>query len=171
MTPGDLWLAVYGALAIVCGATLFARREPTLVRGRSVFLFTALYVALAWAMLTWRGAAIPPRLPIAAILVLAGTAAASPWWFVLGGPRAAVIATMEVCFGRVCAQYEHVERGFVMTVPGGGGLHVGLHALPSSRVTVLSFRARPAHKKSDLFRRLLRKQYPGVLPTIRIRMR
>jgi hypothetical protein len=180
VTPGDVWLAVYASVVVVCAATVLLRREPTLVRGRSVFLFTLVYVALAWVFLAWRhGAvtahAVPPRVLIVALVALGVTALAAPWWFVLGGPRTAVIATMELCFGRVCAQYDRVDAGFVMKVPGGaaggGGLHVGLHALPWSRVTAVSFRARPPHRKSDLFRRLLVKQYAGVLPTIRIRMR
>lgn len=172
MTSGDVWLAGYAALAIVCAATVLLRREPTLVRGRSIFLFTLLYAALAWGFLAWRdgGGAVPTRVWIAGVVALGVSALVAPWWFVLGGPRTAVIAIMEICFGRVCAQYEHVDAGFVMTVPGGS-LDVGLYALPSSRVTVLSFRARPAHRKSDLFRRLLVKQYQGPLPTIRIRMR
>jgi hypothetical protein len=171
VTPGDVWLAAYAALAVICAATVLLRHEPTLVRGRSIFLFTVLYVAIAWGFLAWREAVVPPRVWITAVVALGVSALVAPWWFVLGGPRTAVVAIMEICFGRVCAQYEHVDAGFVMTVPGGGGLHVGLYALPSSRVTVLSFRARPAHRKSDLFRRLLVKQYQGPLPTIRIRMR
>ena len=145
MTPGDVWLAGFAALVIVCAATVLLRCEPTLVRGGTIFFLSALYVALAVS------------------------ASLAPWWFVLGGSSTAVIAIMEECFKRVCARYERSNTGFLMTVPGGG-LHIRLHDLSPARVTALSFRARPAHRKGDLFLRLLRKQYQGVLPTIRIRM-
>jgi len=170
VTPGDAWLAGFAALVVVCAATVLVRREPTLIRGSTVFLFTVLYVALAWAFLAWREGAVPPRLLITGAVALAVGALMAPSWFVLGGPRSDVVAMIEVCFGRVCAQYARAGTGFVMTVPGGG-LHVRIHTLPTKRMTVLSLRARPAHKKSDLFRRLLVKQYRGVLPTMRIRMR
>ena len=152
--------------------TVFVRPEPTLLRGRTVLLFTVLYVAVASGFLAWRDADIPSGVLIAAIVALIASALMAPWWFVLGGPHTAVDAIIEICFGRICATYERSDTGFVMLVPGGGGLHVGVHALPSSRITVLSLRARPGpmHKKGDLFRRLLVKQYHGVLPTIRIRM-
>lgn len=170
VTPGAVWLAGYAAVVVICAATMWLRAEPTLVRGRSVFLFTALYVALAWGAIALREGAVPSRVLVAGVVALGATALLAPWWFVLGGPRAAIFETMEVCFGRVCAQYERTDGGFVMTVPGGG-LHVRLHALPTGRATVLSFRARPAHRKGELFQRLFGKQYQGVLPTIRIRMR
>lgn len=172
MTPADTWLAGFAALVVVCAATVLARPEPTLVRGSTVLRVTALYVALAWGVLAWHDSAIQMRGIIAAGAALILSASMAPWWFVLGGHRTAVASIIEVCFGRVCAQYERTDAGFVMSVPGGG-LHVGLHALASSRMTVLSFRARPSrtrHKKGDLFQRLLVKQYRGVLPVIRIQM-
>jgi hypothetical protein len=88
---------------------------------------------------------------------------------VLGGPRAAVVSTLEVCLGRVCAVYERRDAGFVMTHPAGP-LHISVHALPWTRVSAVSLRARPTYKKADLFRRLFAKQYRGVLPTPRIRI-
>ena len=170
MTPGDLWVAAYVALALLCVVTVLVRREPTLLQGRTVFVFTVANVALAWALLAWRGSPVPARVAVAATVALALTALAAPWWFVIGGPRSAVLSTMEMCFGRICAQYERGDAGFTMMVPGGGGLHIGVRELASGRLTVLTLRARPAHKKSDLFRKLLVKQYRGVLPTIRIRI-
>jgi hypothetical protein len=172
VTSGDFWLLAYAALIVVSAATVLVRREATLVRGGSVFLFTIAYVALAAVVLAWRSgvAAVPARVAIAGVVLLAVTALLAPWWFVLGGPRSEVVSVMEVCFGRVCAQYERVGEGFRMTVPGGG-LHIQLHTLPLGRVTVVSFRARPPHRKGELFRRLFVKQYRGALPTIRIRMR
>jgi hypothetical protein len=169
VTPGDVWLAGFAALVIVCAATVLLRREPTLVRGGTIFFLSALYVALACGFLAWRGDSVPPHVLIAGLLALAVSASLAPWWFVLGGSSNAVIAIMEECFKRVCARYERSDAGFVMSVPGGG-LHIRLHDLSPARVTALSFRARPAHRKGDLFLRLLRKQYHSVLPTIRIRM-
>ena len=43
--------------------------------------------------------------------------------------------------------------------------------LGTDRMTALRFRERPPHKKGELFRRLLIKQWSGPLPTIRIRIR
>lgn len=169
MTPGSAWLVAFAALVIVCVMTVFVRREPTLLRGSTVFQFAVLYVALAWGFLAWRSGGIPPRMLLAGIGALAVTGAMAPWWFVLGGPRTAVAALIEVCFGRVCAQYRRSDSGFVMTVPGGD-FHVRLHAVPLRKLTVLSFREDPAHRKGHLFRQLLLKQYRGVLPTIRIRI-
>jgi hypothetical protein len=169
VTLADAWLAGFAALFVVCAATVFLRKEPTLVRGSTVFLLIVLYVALGWGVLAWRGGTVPSRALIGGLVALGASALLTPWWFVLGGPRAAVISPIEVCFGRVCAQYRASGSGFVMTVPGGD-LHVRLHAVPSSRMTVLSLRARPSHRKSDLFRRLLIKQYRGMFPVIRIRM-
>jgi hypothetical protein len=170
VTPGDLWVAGYVTLALVCVVTVLLRREPTLLQGGTLFVFTVAYVAVAWGLLAWRGTAVPPRVLGAAVVALALAALAAPWWFVLGGPRSAVLSTMEMCFGRICAQYQRGDKGFVMLVPGGGGLHINVRELASSKLTVLSLRARPSHKKSDLFRRLLVKQYRGMLPTIRIRI-
>lgn len=172
MTPGDAWLVAFAGLVLVSAVTVLVRPEPTLLRGGTALGFVALYVAFAWAVLALRGDAIPPRAIIAAVAALVVTGLMAPWWFVLGGHRAGVISTIEVCFGRVCAEYQRTGSGFVMSIPGGD-LHVGLHALASRRLTVISLRARPSHakhKKGDLFRRLLVKQYRGVLPVIRIRM-
>ena len=168
MTPGLAWLLAFIALVAVSAVTVAVRREPTLVRGGTVFQFILLYVALAWGVVAWRVGAIPPRVLAAGGIALALGAAMAPWWFVLGGPRTAVIGLIEVCFGRVCAQFQRVDSGFVMTVPGGD-FHVRVHA-PLRKLTLLSFRQRPPHRKGHLFRQLLRKQYRGPLPVIRIRM-
>lgn len=154
----------------MCGVTVAVRREPSLVRGRSVFLFTLAYVAIGLAALSWSDRAVPGGVVLAALLIVAAAGVLAPWWFVLGGPRSAVIATLEICFGRVCAAYERTTHGFVMTVPGGR-LHVNAHALPNGRFTLVWFRARPEHRKGVLFRRLFAKQYRGPLPTLRIRIR
>lgn len=168
--PGDVWIAAYALGIAAAAATVFLRRDASLLRGRSLFIFTLAYVTLALGSLWLRQGAIPARVLIAGVAAVAVTASLAPWWFVLGGPRASVVETIEVCLGRVCARYERVDGGFVMAVPGGG-LHLRLHALPTERFTVLSFRARPAHRKGALFQRLLAKQYRGVLPTLRVTMR
>ena len=168
MTPGTAWLLGFVAVLAVSAVTIAVRREPTLVRGSLVFRFTILYVAAAWGVFAWRTGGVPPRMLIAGIIALVITLAMAPWWFVVGGPRTAVVTLIEVCFGRVCAQFRRTESGFAMTVPGGD-LHVGVHA-PLGKLTLLSFRQKPPHRKGQLFRQLLRKQYRGALPTVRIRM-
>jgi hypothetical protein len=165
----DLVLAGYAAVVLVGALTVLVRSTPSLVRARSVFLFTLVYFAVAAAGLQLGHASIPRHVGVAAVVAVVLTAGLAPWWFVLGGPHAAVVETMEVCFGRVCAQFERDHSGFRMSVPGGS-LDVSVHALHVQRVTAISFRARPRHRKGDLFRGLLAKQYPGALPTIRIRM-
>jgi hypothetical protein len=172
VSPGNAWLAGYAAIVALCAITVLVRREPTLLRGRTAFAFTALYVALAWAALAWREARVFPFSPFglgAAALAIMITGIAAPWWFVLGGPRAAVVSTLEVCLGRVCAVYERKDTGFIMQIPAGG-MRISVHALPWTRISVVSLRARPPYKKADLLRRLFAKQYRGVLPTPRIRI-
>jgi hypothetical protein len=169
MTPGVPWVAAYAALVVLSIATVMLRPEPTLLRGRTLFLFTAVYVALAWGWLAWRGGPPTPQALAIGGAALIVSAAATPWWFVFGGARTVLISTIEVCFGRVCAQFERTHSGFMMTVPGGG-MHVRMHTFLAPRVTMVSFRTRPAHRKGQLFQRLLLKQYRGVLPTIRIRI-
>lgn len=170
MSPADAWLAGYAAVVATAALTILLRRAPTLLRGSVVFLFTIGYLVVASAVLAWRDADIPARAIGAAVGLVLVTGAMAPWWFVIGGPRTAIGEIIETCFGRVCARYERTSRGFVMTVPGGG-LHVGVHPLGTERMTALRFRERPPHKKGELFRRLLIKQWSGPLPTIRIRIR
>ena len=170
MAPADAWLAGYAAVVATAALTILLRRAPTLLRGSVVFLFTIAYLVIATAALLWSGTGIPARAICAAVGLALLTGAMAPWWFVIGGPRTAIGEIIETCFGRVCARYERTSRGFLMTVPGGG-LHVGLHPLGTDRMTALRFRERPPHKKGELFRRLLIKQWSGPLPTIRIRIR
>lgn len=170
IAPADGWVLGYVAIALIAGVTVHARREPALLRGSSVLLFTVAYVAIAGVGLYRSGNTITPLALTSAVVAVALALGLAPWWTVIGAPRASVIDTIEICFGRVCATYRAAERGFVMDVPGGA-LLIRLHALPIGTATLISFRARPRHKKSDLLRRLVGKQYRGVLPTIRIRMR
>lgn len=170
MSPADAWLAGYAAVVAAAALTILLRRAPTLLRGSAVFLFTSGYVGIAAVALVWTGAVVPARAIAMAVVLLALTGAAAPWWLVVGGPRAAVGEIVETCFGRVCARYERTSRGFLMTVPGGG-LHVGLHPMGTDRLTAMRFHEQPPHKKGELFRRLLIKQWSGPLPTIRIRIR
>ena len=175
MNPGNAWLAGYAAIVALCAITVLVRREPTLLRGRSAFTFTTLYVALAWVSVAWRDARVSPFSLFstfdlgAAAVAIAITGIAAPWWFVLGGPRATVVSTLEVCLGRVCAVYERTDAGFIMKIPAGG-MRISVRALPWTRISVVSLRAKPPHKKGDLLRRLFAKQYRGVLPTPRIRI-
>jgi hypothetical protein len=170
VSPADAWLAGYAAIVVLCAITVLVRREPTLLRGRSAFTFTTVYVALAWASVAWCGVGVPPIGLGAAVVALVITAIAAPWWFVLGGPHATVVSTLEVCLGRVCAVYERGDAGFIMKIPAGG-MRITVHMLPWTRVSVVSLRARPPHRKADLLRRLFAKQYRGVFPTPRIRIR
>jgi hypothetical protein len=170
VTPDNAWLAGYAAIVASCAITVLLRREPTLLRGRSVFTFTTLYVAVAWASVAWRQARVSPFSSVdlgAAAAAIAITGIASPWWFVLRGPHAAVISTLEVCLGRVCAVYERKDAGFLVKNPAGR-MRISVHALPWTHVSVVSLRAKPPYKKADLLRRLFAKQYRGVFPTLRI---
>lgn len=169
MSPGSAALLGYGAIVALCAITVFVRREPTLLRGRSAFIFTTLYVAVAFVSIAWQHAHVSPFAVGAAIVAIVITGIAAPWWFVLGGPRAAVVSILEVCLGRVCAVYERTDAGFLMKMPAGG-MRISVHALPWTRVSILSLRAKPPYKKADLLRRLFAKQYRGVFPTLRIRI-
>jgi hypothetical protein len=170
VTPADLALAGYAMVIGVALVTVRVRQGPTLLRGTTALIFTAAYAAVAWALLAWRGGDVPLRVAAAAAIALVLSAMMTPWWFVFGGSRSGALAIVQGCFPRVCANYEGTDTGFVMQVPGGQ-LRIDLRALPVTRITLLSFRASPRHRKGDLLRGLVRKQYPAVLPTIRIRIR
>jgi hypothetical protein len=50
-----VWAAVYVVLVVAAVGLVWARREPTVVRGDWVFLLTSLYILLAAAVTAWRG--------------------------------------------------------------------------------------------------------------------
>ncbi len=160
------WAIAYVALGLVATAIVQARREPTIVRGDWLFLLTALYVLLAAIVTAARGGRFSLGVLAASSLVLlAGWLLQSRWW-VVGAPSAAVTAAVEECAARLCAAATTSQGSCTVVVPGGV---VRLRITPvTAASTMIVFVESARHRKTELFRRLLAKQYRPVMPTIRL---
>ncbi|HEX6053978.1 MAG TPA: hypothetical protein VFZ21_32130 [Gemmatimonadaceae bacterium] len=163
------WAIAYVVLGLVATAIVLARREPTIVRGDWLFLVTALYVLVAATVTASRGERFSLGTLAATVAVLiAGWLVQSRWWVVRAEP-AAVLATIEECASRLCAPATSAAGTCVVTVPGG---QVRLRIEPAAgKSTAIVFVASTRHRKTELFRRLLAKQYRPVIPTIRLGQR
>ena len=163
------WAIAYFVLGLVATAIVLARREPTVVRGDWLFLVTALYVLVAATVTAARGERFSSGALAGAVAVLiAGWLVQSRWWVVRAAP-ATVLATIEECASRLCAPATSSASTCVVTVPGGQvRLRIGPAAGGS---TVIEFVASTRHRKTELFRRLLAKQYRPVIPTVRLGQR
>ena len=161
-----VWAAVYAGLAVLAAVAVVARREPTIVRGDWVFLLTALYVLLAAVLTAFRGGRFSlGELAGTVIVLTVGLLVQSRWW-VIGATSQVVTATVEECASRLCAPAATGEGECTVTVPGGA---VQLRIAPAgSGSTVIVFVASAKHRKAQLFRRLLAKQYRSVMPPIRL---
>lgn len=161
-----VWAAVYVALVVVAAAVVFARREPTVVRGDWVFLLTALFILGAAVVTALRGGRFSlGTLAVTAAVLLVGWFVQSRWW-VVGAEGAVVAATIEECAARLCAPTVRAPGECTVAVPGGA---VRLRIAPAGRrSTVIVFVATARHRKAVLFQRLLAKQYRSVVPTVRL---
>ena len=160
------WAVAYVALALVATAVVLARREPTIVRGDWVFLLTALYVLAAAVVTAARGGRFSlGELAASAAVLVAGWFVQSRWW-VIGAPAAAVAAAVEECASRLCAPATSTTGACTVSVPGGA---IRLRISPvSASSTMIMFQMSTRHRKVELFRRLLAKQYRAVIPTIKL---
>jgi len=159
------WAAAYVVLVVAAFVVVFARREPTVVRGDSIFLLTALYVLLAAGVTALRGGRFSLGVLAASVAVLlTGWFLRSRWW-VIGAEPDVVTTTIEECASRLCAPSERGTGECRVMVPGGV---VHLRIVPAGRSTLIVFVADATHRKAQLFRRLLAKQYRAVTPTIRL---
>jgi F0F1-type ATP synthase membrane subunit a len=160
------WAIAYVALGLVAAALVLARREPTIVRGDWLFLLTALYILVAAVVTAARGGRFSLGDLASAVLVLvAGWLVQSRWW-VVGAAPASVLATIEECASRLCAPAATSPGACTLTVPGG---HVRVRLAPAMLAsTLIVFEASTRHRKTELFRRLLAKQFRPVMPTIRL---
>ena len=159
------WAAAYVVLVVAASVVVLARREPTVVRGDRVFLLTALYVLLAAGVTALRdGRFSLGVLPGSVAVLLASWFLRSRWW-VIGAKPDVVATTIEECASRLCAPSERGTGECRVIVPGGA-LH--LRIAPARRSTMIVFVADAKHRKAQLFRRLLAKQYRAVTPTIRL---
>lgn len=159
------WAAVFVALVVVAAVVVLARREPTVVRGDWVFLLTALFVLLAAVVTALRGGRFSLGvLAATTVVLLAGWFLQARWWVV--GARPDVVATtIEECASRLCAAAERTADACTVAVPGGA---VRLRIVPAGGSTMIVFVSSAKHRKAELFRRLLAKQYRPVVPTIRL---
>ena len=159
------WAAAYVVLVAAAFVVVLARREPTIVRGDWIFLLTALYALLAAAATALRGGRFSLGVLAASIVVLlAGWFLRARWW-VIGAEPDAVATTIEECASRLCAPSERGTAEYRVMVPGGV---VHLRVAPAGRSTAIVFLTDAKHRKAQLFRRLLAKQYRAVAPTIRL---
>jgi hypothetical protein len=160
-----VWAAVYVVLVVVALGIVLARREPTVVRGDWVFLLTSLYILLAAAVTAWRGERFSLGVLAGTVAVLiVGWAIQARWWIV--GARSEVVVThIEECASRLCAPATRGANECTISVPGGA-MRLRLTAAGGS--TMIVFVSSAKHKKVELFRRLLSKQYRPEMPTIRL---
>lgn len=160
------WAAAYAALLIVTLVLVSLRREPTVVRGDWVFLVTSLFLIAATVITALRGGRFSVGPVIAAALVLAVGWLARSRWLIIGASPPAVGATIDECGSRLCAAVERSTSDVAIAIPGGA---MRLRVTPlAGGSTLIVFVTTPPHRKADLFRRLLAKQYRPVLPTIRL---
>ena len=160
------WAVAYVALALVATAVVLARREATIVRGDWVFLLTALYVLAAAVVTAARGGRFSlGELAASALVLVAGWFVQSRWW-VIGAPAAAVTGAVEECASRLCAPATSAAGTCTVSVPGGA-IRVRVTPVTASS-TMLVFEMSTRHRKVELFRRLLAKQYRAVMPTIKL---
>jgi hypothetical protein len=159
------WAAAYVVLVVAAFAVVLARREPTVVRGDRIYLLTALYILLAAGVTTFRGGRVSLGvLTASAAVLLAGSLLRSRWW-VIGAEPDVVATTIEECASRLCAPSERGTGECRVMVPGGA---VHLRFAAAGRSTMIVFVSDANHRKAQLFRRLLAKQYRAVTPTIRL---
>ena len=160
-----VWASVYAGVVIVACAVVGTRREPTIVRGDWIFLWTAVFILVAAIVVALRGGRFSLGVLAATVVVLlAGWLVQSRWW-VVGADADAVAATIEECAARLCAPTTRSAGHCTVTVPGGA---LRLRVAPAGRSTMIVFVGTAKHRKAQLFRRLLTKQYRSVIPTIRL---
>jgi hypothetical protein len=159
------WAIAYAVILTVTVVVVLARREPTIVRGDWVFLLTSLFLLVAALVMAFRGERFSLGVLVTtALVLLAGWVVQSRWW-VIGASAPVVVATVDECAARICAAATHGADESTIAVPGGS---VRLRIAPAGGSTMIVFVASSKHRKADLFRKLLAKQYRSVLPPIRV---
>jgi hypothetical protein len=159
------WAVAYVVLVVAAFVVVLARREPTIVRGDRIFVLTALYLLVAAGVTALRGGQLSLGVLAAGTAVLGvGWLLRSRWW-VIGAEPDVVATTIEECASRLCAPSERGTGECRLVVPGGV---VHLRIAQAGRSTMIVFVADVKHRKAQLFRRLLAKQYRAVTPTIRL---
>lgn len=161
-----VWAAVYVVLVVVALGIVLARREPTVVRGDWVFLLTSLYILLAAAVTAWRGERFSLGvLAVTVVVLMVGWLLQARWW-IIGAAPDVVVTHVEQCASRLCAPATRASNECTISVPGGT-MRLRL-ASAGGASTMIIFVSSARHKKVELFRRLLAKQYRAVTPTIRL---
>ena len=161
------WAAAYVVVAAVAAVVVLSRREPTIIRGDWVFLLTSLFALLAATVTALRGERFSLGTLMGTIAVLVASWIVQSRWWVVGATSNAVAATVDECASRICAPATRAGSESSITVPGGP---IRLRVSPAGSSTMIVFVASSRHRKAQLFRRLLAKQYRPVWPTIRLGM-
>lgn len=163
-----VWAAAYAAFALAAVLIVLARREPTVVRGDWLFLVTALYLLAAALVTALRGGRFTLGALVVVVLVLVAGWLAQSRWLIVGAEASAVSATIDECASRLCTTAARAAAECAIAVPGGV---LRLRVAPAAgHSTMIVFVASARHRKAELFRRLLAKQYRPVVPTIRVGM-
>ncbi len=161
-----VWAAGYAAFLILVLVVVAARREPTAVRGDWLFLFTSLFLLAATIVTGLRGDRFGLGTLLTAVLVVAVGWFVRSRWLIIGASAFAVGTTIGECAARLRAPVERSVTECSVAVPGGAmRLRIASVARGS---TMIVFVMTPRHRKAELFRRLLAKQYRPVLPTIKL---
>jgi len=113
------------------------------------------------------GASVAVLIAIAALLAATWLLRAQA--LIVGESAAQSHDKIQECAQRLCLTGQPAAPRYRYAIPGGA-LTVTLRSV-GSRARVITIRAKPAHRKADLFGKLIAKQYRGPLPHIRIRMR
>jgi len=163
------WALGYAGILVFALARAVMGSAPTRIGGRFLCGFTVVYaaIALAGGLLARRSISVSA---LACIVALAGiTWLSRPYMLVFGERGDAMAVAMAECGRRLCLTGESTDGGYRFPLPGGY-LDVRLREV-GHMATLVTLRASPAHRKADLFRRLLVKRYRGALPVIRVRLR
>lgn len=177
-----VWIAAY--LAVILAGCLLAalRSEPTLLAGSSFLVFNAGFAAVSLSVTLLWGPAVSGQETAYAVLMtfwallLLGSWIARSFWLIARARSGEIGAAVESCLGKVRLAFEKSHGGFSVAAVAASGdtrpwdLRIRIGDLPPRCVLVL-FQGRARHRKLELLKDLLAKQFRGVLPRLRVRTR
>lgn len=180
-----VWIAAY--LAVLLAGCLLAavRSEPTVLGGSSFLVFNAAFVAVSLTVSLLSGQAVSGQAVGHAVsaalttfwaLLLLGSWIARSFWLIIRAGSGEVREIVETCLVMVRIAFEKSQCGF--TVAAGPTsvatrpveLRIRIRDLPPG-CALIRFQGRARHRKLELLKHLLAKQFRGVLPQLRVRTR
>ena len=157
-----------GYVAAALGALGLAalRRRPVLLRGRTLLAFTVLFAVASTAASVTATGSVPAALLVFEVAALAAAWGARGRWLIVHATPEAVGAAVERCTRMLCASVERAGDAYAVPL-AGGALRLTVRRA-SRQAAVVAFAGATRQKKAVLLRRLLAKQYDGVLPRIKL---